>query len=94
MTIKTTVLDRAAFLCCFGGKVLKIEGKAPDNTFTIEIEEWLRGYEKVGVVAYKKFCNMRKRLKEKTRKASGVPAHYMAKTKGPLLKDVAKITYW
>ncbi len=95
MVIKTKVLDRAAFFLCYGADLIEVEGRVPDNVFTLEVEKELVEYErKEGYVNYRKFCNMRKALKKQNRLASGLPAHYMAPRPNHQLKDIARIVPW
>jgi hypothetical protein len=95
MIVRTRVMDRAAFLLCWGGSLLKIEGKVPDNTFTVEVDPAIIRYEKsTGLIPYKKFCNMRKELKRKSRKQQGLPIRYMANSTGWILQDIARFKTW
>lgn len=91
---RTKYLDKAAFLCCMGGKITKIEGKVPDCVFTLEVTDEIMAYEKEsGMVNYKKYSNMRKTVKKKCKKASGLPAHYLSThNSGFKMSDIARFT--
>lgn len=95
-TIETKTLDRAAYLMCWGADMIKIEGKYPENRFTLEASEMILYYEKhFGFVNYRKFCNMRKRLKRQIRKLAGLPPYFhVGKIKGTRLMDIARYVPW
>lgn len=93
MIVKTKVLDRAAYYCLSGGTIVKIEGTLPDNIFTIECDEWVKDSEKVGMVNWRKFANMRRTIKRKTRRLAGLPERYHSPKKLQL-KDVATFKKW
>ena len=76
-------INKAAFYTLLGGKVIKIEGKNPDNTFILDVSEWVLQYEKyIGLVRYRKYVAERMKLKEMCRRRQGLPAHYTTR-KGP-----------
>lgn len=77
MIIQTTVLDKAAFFTTFGAKITKVEGKYPENVFTIKTNRLVTFYERVGGwVPYNKFCNERRKIKRTTRKLAGLPEYF------------------
>ena len=75
-------INKAAFYTLLGGKVIKIEGKNPDNTFILDVSEWVLQYEKyIGLVRYRKYVAERMKLKEMCRRRQGLPAHYTTRKK-------------
>ena len=73
----TPHLDDAALYLTLGGKLIRLDGKYPDNQFTIELKGWRKWYaDKIGWVPYLRFCNARRYLKRKGRKAAGLPARF------------------
>lgn len=77
MIIQTIIFDKAAFYMTYGGILTKIEGKYPENTFFVRIPKWLYYLERfLPIVSYRKFGEMRRKIKSQTRKAAGLPAHF------------------
>ena len=92
MIIKTTELNRAAFLRYWGAKLISIDGKFLDNVFVLSTNRLLLWYEKhIGLVPYRQFCGQRKELKQIARQRDGLPAHYTSKKRGFKLEDVAYV---
>ena len=93
MTIKTTVLDKAAFFTTFGGQIVEINGKYPANEFVINAKPWIIAYERLGGwCPYNHFCNQRRRLKRKTRKLAGLPEYFTGNhDTGFKLGDIATV---
>lgn len=91
MIIKTSLLDKAAFFTTFGGKIVNIEGKYPENVFHIEVNRFLAAYELIGGwVPYNKLCNERRAIKRKTRELAGLPAYFTGnRDSGFKLLDIA-----
>lgn len=91
--IRTRVLDRAAFLLVFGGKLEKIIGDYPENEFIIAVPRVVALYESTwGWVPYRSFCNIRKDLKRQTRTQAGLPAHFTGDSKSHFtFADLAKV---
>lgn len=91
--IKTNSLDRASMLTLFGGKILSIEGKYPENIFVIGVNKLLLMYEEyIGWVPYNHFCNRRRELKYKTRRMAGLPERFTGdRHTGYKLGDLATI---
>lgn len=96
MTIRTRTLDKAAFYTCFGGTILEILGKYPENEFIIIIPRWLRTYESIGGwVPYNRFCNERRSIKRMTRRKAGLPEYFTGgKKTGFKLGDIAIFKPW
>lgn len=94
MTIKTEVLDRAAFLLCYGGKLVEIEGKYPKCIFTVKAPRfsfWLERH--AGWIPYRRFCEKRRVIKTKSRKHSGLPERFTGdKKEGFGFEEVARFS--
>ena len=77
-----------------GAKIVRVEGRNPDNIFIIDISEWILFYEKhIGLVKYRKYAAERAKLKEMCRRRQGLPAHYTTNKKVKFrFKDIVKIT--
>lgn len=93
---KTGSIDRAAFFIAFGGKLVDIEDKYPDNKFVVNLPRWVLWYESIGGwVPYNHFCNLRRELKRKSRKRAGLPAHFTGnKPDSFKLGDIAMVRPW
>lgn len=96
MQITTRSLDKAAFFIVFGGKLLEIIDKWPDNSFKVEMPRWVAWYQRIGGwVPHNHFCNVRRELKRKSRKQAGLPEHFTGDKKpGYMLMDVATWKPW
>lgn len=93
MIIQTVIFDKAAFYMTYGGILTKTEGKYPENTFFVEIPKWLDYLERfLPIVSYKRFSEMRRKIKTQTRKAAGLPPHFTGDNgTGFKFIDVAKV---
>jgi len=96
MIISTGVLDRAAFFMTFGAKLMSIDGKYPQNIFVIETNRLVALYEAMGGwLPYRRFCNLRRDLKRKSRKQSGLPEYFTGnKNLGFEFGDIARVIKW
>ena len=98
MKITTKLLDRAAFLMCYGGTLVSVRGKYPQNTFVIEGPEWLKEMEKqVSSVDYKEFCENRRVIKRRSRQEAGLPEYFTGERnakRGFSFADVATVKSW
>lgn len=93
MIITTDVLDRAAFLTTFGGRLLRIEGHYPQNQFVVSVNRLLAFYEAIGGwVPYKRFCNQRRSLKRRGRRQAGLPEYFTGnRNLGFRFEDLARV---
>jgi hypothetical protein len=89
-------LDKAAFYKVFGGQLVDIQGKYPENDFVVNIPKWVSWYESIGGwVPYNHFCNVRRELKRKSRKRSGLPAYFTGSRPDSFkLGDIATARPW
>lgn len=93
MIISTNVLDRAAFFMTFGGQLVRIEGDYPQNVFVMDTNRLVAAYEAIGGwLPFRRFCNLRRELKRKSRKQAGLPAYFTGNTDSHFnFEDLARV---
>lgn len=92
MKIKTRNLNQVSYLTTLGATLLEIEDKYPNNTFSVEANRFQLFMERhIGLIPYRKYCNQRVRLKERARKASGLPARFTGRDEGFRFADVVRV---
>lgn len=96
MIIETGVLDRAAFFMTFGAKLVRIDGDYPQNIFIVEVNRLIASYEAIGGwVPFRRFCNLRRDLKRKSRKQSGLPEYFTGDAHAHFnFGDLARVVKW
>lgn len=90
MKLRTKILDRAAFLMCYGAQLALIKGHYPNCNFVLEGPVWLTELQQqCRTVDYKKFCEKRRVIKRRARREAGLPAHFTGETKKFTFMEVA-----
>lgn len=91
MMIKSRNINQAAFFTSLGGKLVHMENQYPQTTFFVEIKGWMKLYEKLGIVNYRKYCRARVKLKIASKQHSGLPEHFTGKSEGFSFADIAMV---
>jgi len=88
----TKSLDVAAAVLTVKGKLDNIDGRYPDNSFSVSCNYWKYLYLRyIGFLPYLKFCDKRKYLKEQCKIKNNIPLHYTEKIRGYKLEDIATV---